>query len=583
VADGSRASAASALIASSKVWRLRPSSKRRLAGLALVLLGSVTGASGAPLAASETGSAAGNYLAGRFALEHGDLDAAAAGLGRALQLTPDDTALRRQVFILEVASGDVEGALPHARTLLQAGDGDTAEAELTLAVDRLARRGPAAARDGFAGLPDGTLPGVLRPLLVAWTLADPAAGAAHLEAAPRRIEELEVFHRVSLLDAADRPADALAALTAFEDEPARLSERLLVTQARLLARVGEVDAARAMLRLGTDGLERAALVRRADAALAAGEVPPALVADPATGAADALLNLGEVLRAQGRPLNAIFYTRLGLHLAPDYNAGWLSLGRLLLAEEGPDAAVAAFERVAAASPWYRTARIELAEAMAEGGDIDAAAAVLRELAAAEPDDARPLVALGDMLRRAERWDGAVEAYDAAFARIEDGAEAQGLWRLHYAHGIALERSDRWPRAERALQRALELQPDQPFVLNYLGYSWVDQGLNLDDAKAMLHKAVELRPDDGFIVDSLGWAYYRLEQYEKAVTYLERAVALEPGDPVINDHLGDAYWRVGRTREARYQWERALTLEPEADEIPEIEAKLEAGLPERDAG
>ncbi len=563
--------------------RAWPSSKLRLAGLALAVMGGVAGASGAPSAASETGSAAGNYLAGRFALEHGDLDAAASGLGRALQLTPDDAALRRQVFILEVASGDVEGALPHARTLVQAGGGDTAEAELTLAVHRLGRDGPAAAHDAFAALDDGTLPGLLRPILVAWTMGDPAAGAAHLEAAPRRIEQLEVFHRVSLLDAADRPGDALAALTAFEDEPAQMSERLLVSQARLLARVGEVDAARAMLRLGADGLERTALVARADAALAAGEIPPALVADAATGVADALLNLGEVLRAQGRPLNAIFYTRLGLYLAPGYDAGWLSLGRLLLAEEGPAAAVAAFERVEPASPWHRTARIELAEAMAEDDRIDAAAAVLQELADAEPDDARPMVALGDMLRRAERWEAAVEAYDEAFARIEGGAEAQGLWRLHYAHGIALERSRLWPRAERALQEALELQPDQPFVLNYLGYSWVDQGMHLDEAKAMLHKAVELRPEDGFIVDSLGWAYYRLGQFEKAVTYLERAVALEPGDPVINDHLGDAYWRVGREREARYQWERALTLDPEPDEIPEIEAKLEAGLPERDAG
>jgi tetratricopeptide (TPR) repeat protein len=385
------------------------------------------------------------------------------------------------------------------------------------------------------------------------------------------------------LDAADRPGDALATLTAFADEPSQLSDRLLVTQARLLARVGEVEAARAMLRLGTGGLERAELVRRADAALAAGEIPPALVAEPITGVADALSNMGEVLRGQGRPLNAIFYTRLGLHLAPDYDPAWLALGRLLLTQEGPEAAVDAFGRVAATSPWYRTARIQMAEAMAGDGAVDEAARVLRELAAAEPEDARPLVALGDILRRAERWDRAVQAYDEAFTRVDTGAADGELWRLHYAHGIVLERSSRWPRAEAAFQRALELEPDQPFVLNYLGYSWVDQGLNLERAKAMLHKAVEMRPEDGFIVDSLGWAYYRLEEYDKAVTYLERAVALEPGDPVINDHLGDAYWRVGREREARYQWERALILDPEPEEIPAIEAKLESGLPERDAG
>jgi tetratricopeptide (TPR) repeat protein len=589
VADGLRASAAWFRTASSKA-RAGPSSRRgrgaplRAVALALGLAGGCAWPGVAPAAASESGSAAGNYLAGRFALEHGDLDDAAAGLGRALELVPDDTALRRRVFVLEVASGDVAAALPHARTLIGAGGGDAAEAALALAVERVRREGPGAAHDAFAALPDGTLAGLLRPILVAWTMVDPGAGAAHLDAAPTRLGDLEGFHRVSLLDAADRPEEALAALSELADEPAGMSERLRVTQARLLARLGEVDAARAMLRLGTDGLERAALVRRADAALAAGEIPAALIGDPTTGIADALSGMGEVLRARGRPLNAIFYTRLGLHAAPDYDPGWLALGRLLVEQEGPAAGLAAFERVAEGSPWYRTARIEMAQAMADGGDLDAGAEVLRKLAAAEPEDARPLVALGDMLRRAERWDAAVVAYDDALARIDgDGGGAPGSWRLHYAHGIALERSSRWSRAERALQRALELEPEQPFVLNYLGYSWVDQGLNLDQAKAMLHRAVELRPEDGFIVDSLGWAYYRLEQYEKAVTHLERAVALEPGDPVINDHLGDAYWRVGRTREARYQWERALTLEPAPDEVPEIEAKLEAGLPKRDAG
>ena len=551
------------------------------AATALVLLaaaGSVPAA-----AATGGGSAAGNYLAGRFALEHGALADAASGLGRALRLTPGDAALRRQVLVLAVASGDFEAALPHARTLVDADRTDGAEAALALAVDRLVRDGPAAARPDFAALPDGTVPGLLRPILVAWTMADPAAGAAHLEAAPRRIEQLELFHRVSLLDAAGRPEEALAALDDFEADPTRLSERLLVTRARLLARTGEAGAARALLGADRGVQERSELVRRAAGALAEGGIPAALVAEPVAGVADALFNLGEVLRAQGRSLNAIFYTRLGLHLVPDHAAGWLSLGRLLEVEDGPDAAIAAFERVEAGSPWYRMARMELAEAMAGRDQIDAAAAILRELATAAPKDARPLIALGDMLRRAERWQAASEAYDAALARMPADAEDAGSWRLHYARGIAFERSGRWPPAERALERALELRPDQPFVLNYLGYSWVDQGLNLGEAKAMLHEAVEMRPDDGFIVDSLGWAYYRLGDYEQAVTYLERAVALEPGDPVINDHLGDAYWRVGRRREARFQWERALTFEPDPADVPEIEAKLDAGLPERDAG
>jgi Flp pilus assembly protein TadD len=203
--------------------------------------------------------------------------------------------------------------------------------------------------------------------------------------------------------------------------------------------------------------------------------------------------------------------------------------------------------------------------------------LLETMTAQAPKRADAPIALGDLLRGKERYAEAEAAYSQAIAQLPELDRRS--WRLLYARGIAYERTGRWPQAEADLLRALELEPDQPFVLNYLGYSWVDQHLNLERAKAMLHRAVELRPEDGFIVDSLGWAYYRLGEHEKAVTYLERAVELEPGDPVINDHLGDAYWRVGRTREARFQWQRALIFEPEADLVPTIQEKLARGLPD----
>ena len=130
-----------------------------------------------------------------------------------------------------------------------------------------------------------------------------------------------------------------------------------------------------------------------------------------------------------------------------------------------------------------------------------------------------------------------------------------------------------------MRKALELQPEQPHVLNYLGYSWIDQGINLDEGMKMIKRAVDQRPDDGYIVDSLGWAYYRIGNYEDAVKNLERAIDLKPEDPTINDHLGDAYWRVGRTLEAKFQWAHARDLKPEPEELPKIEAKIENGLPD----
>ncbi len=153
------------------------------------------------------------------------------------------------------------------------------------------------------------------------------------------------------------------------------------------------------------------------------------------------------------------------------------------------------------------------------------------------------------------------------------------WSLYYVRGIAYERSKQWAKAEADLKLALDLAPDQALIMNYLGYSWIDQGVNLDEGMRLIKKAVELKPDDGYIVDSLGWAYFRLGKYEDAVRELERAVELRPQDPVMNDHLGDAYWRVGRRLEARFQWSHAKELKPEPPELPKIEAKLKDGLPD----
>jgi len=170
----------------------------------------------------------------------------------------------------------------------------------------------------------------------------------------------------------------------------------------------------------------------------------------------------------------------------------------------------------------------------------------------------------------------VTAYDEAIGR----AAAAGLperWALFYDRGVARERSGQWERAEADLLHALEMKPDQPLVLNYLGYSWIDRGENLERGLKMIEKAVELRPEDGYIVDSLGWAHYRMGDYAAAADYLEKATELVPEDPTINDHLGDAYWQTGRLVEARYQWRRALQFGPQESEVKPIEAKLENGL------
>ena len=269
--------------------------------------------------------------------------------------------------------------------------------------------------------------------------------------------------------------------------------------------------------------------------------------------------------------------RIALYLRPDFPSAQVLLADLLESDRRYADANAVYAAIAPASALYRTTRGRIA-ANLDRMDRDAeAVAQLEAIAKNDPKDADALIQLGDILRGRKKFKEAAAAYDRAIARVPTLERRH--WALLYARAIAFERSQQWPRAEADFLKALEFEPEQPYVLNYLGYSWIEKGQHLERATDMVKKAVALRPDDGYIVDSLGWAHFMLGQWADAVRELERAVELRPEDPVINDHLGDAFWRVGRRTEARFQWERALTLKPEPDLIEAIKKKLEHGLPD----
>ena len=236
-----------------------------------------------------------------------------------------------------------------------------------------------------------------------------------------------------------------------------------------------------------------------------------------------------------------------------------------------DDAIATYGTIKPTSPLYWSARLRIAGNLEALDRDDDAIDLLRVLTTEDPSRPDPLVSLGDLLRSNKRFPESVNAYDRAIEVL--GEIDKRHWTILYSRGISLERSRRWDRAEKDFQRALELNPEQPYVLNYLGYSWVDQGINLDRARKMIERAVQLRPNDGYIVDSLGWVLYRLKDFKGAVDKLERAVELRPQDPTINDHLGDAYWRVGRQNEARFQWRHALSLKQADTKGDHIEYKI----------
>jgi Flp pilus assembly protein TadD len=289
---------------------------------------------------------------------------------------------------------------------------------------------------------------------------------------------------------------------------------------------------------------------------------------PARGAATALYGMSALFRQEHDPTNSLAALTLSLMLDPDFDGARLALAQQQADAGNIDRARAVLAEIDSASAYGLSARILDAWIVHDHGDEETALTLAR--ANAETGDTRARRALADMYRGAERYAEAEPLYTELIA------EQPQDWRLHFSRGAARERLGRWPEAEADLRRALELSPDQPDVLNYLGYMWVDRGDHLQEGLAMIRRAAELRPMSGAIIDSLGWAYYRMGDYAQALEWLEAAVRLEPADPTLNDHLGDVYWRVGRRIEARFQWQRAMTLDPDDPEA--IRLKIETGLP-----
>lgn len=522
----------------------------------------------------------GNFLAGRYAERHKDFARAATALNRALDDFPNDISLIRQTFYLALEGGMADMALRLAHRLEEEGAG-VSVSELLLASESMRRGDFEVALRRLEKIKREELARFSVPLALAWAHAgmkEPTGGVAALAALESEggVEALQRLHEALIWDFAGQNKRADAAYsTAIGDSPERAPNRIVQAYGLFLERSGKSGKAKTLYDsfrgADMDGL----LFEAAQARIAAGTVPEPRIATAADGMAEAFFDIASILPKDRAGEIVLIYCRLALYLRPDF-----PLAQLLAADvyEGYDRHREAAElhsRVKdGAYGW--AARLRLAGNIYDLGDKDGAIRLLREMASERPERSDPLVRLGNILRSEERFAEAVEAYDAAIARM--GELYREDWPILYSRGIALEKSNQWERAEKDFLHALKLEPDQPFVLNYLGYSWVEKGINLMEAKAMLVRAVAQRQDDGYIVDSLGWALYRLGEFAEAVVYLERAVALQPQDPELNNHLGDAYWRVGRTGEAMIQWRRVLGLDPDDDLRKSVGRKLEMGLP-----
>ena len=533
--------------------------------------------------ASASGTALGDYLAGSYALSTGQLDQAAVFLERALAADPDDPDLLRQVYLLALARGRYDQAIALAERLIAIEPTDE-EAQLLLALNEARDGSFEVASEALETIDAQGIAGLAAPFLDAWAIFG-QGGRDPSERSLARLDEseslgaLNVYHRAMMLDLDDRLDEALATLSGGMPEDGPLPVRLVRAQASMLARQGDVEAAVELLRDQAAERPDQPVLEDALAELEAGRNLPPAFDDPAGGMADALWGIAQALHQERGGSRAVVYARLALFLHPDLAEATLLIGDVFTEQQNFEAAIDTYATIESTSPINYAGKLRTASALHEMDRKEQAFELLEREAAAEPERVQALVQLGNLLRGDEQYERAERAYTRAVERL--GTPEREDWTLFYARGIVYERIKQWPQAEADFFKALELEPEQPLVLNYLGYSWVDNGVRLDEAREMLDRAVAARPNDGFIVDSMGWVHYRLGEYAKAVASLERAVELEPGDPVINDHLGDAYWRVGRHREARYQWQRALTLEPEPDQIEAIGRKLESGLPPPD--
>lgn len=523
----------------------------------------------------------GRFLAGRFAERQSDLEQAARLMAAVLEEEPEDERFLRQAFVLAVSAGHAKKATEFARKMAGTKLNNSSARIVLIAAD-FEKKDYAAALGRLDGASTGGLGRYALPMAKAWSLV----GQKKFVEAKTAIAVLgqekgfNVMYRLHSGLIKALAGDAEEALKQFKKvnksgnltlAPVRIQRAVLP----VLQKLGKKKEALAIIDKQLTSNANSLIFASLRGNIETGEPVPPLAATPSQGLAEGLFNLATALPRDRVGNVVLLYAQLARILRPAFPLAEILIGDILMSRERYADAAAMYRRIDPKSKYGWTARLRTADALYEADRLDAARKLLDDMGDERPERLDALLKLGNFLRFKERYADAVVIYDRAFERLKDPKKRD--WNLFYSRGIALERAKQWDRAEKDFLKALTLMPEQPYVLNYLGYSWVERRKKLDRAKKMIENAVAQRRNDGYIVDSMGWVLYRLGEFDKAVPHLERAVQLRPHDPIINDHLGDAYWRVGRKHEARFQWRRALSFKPEKEEQAKIETKLEKGL------
>lgn len=524
----------------------------------------------------------GPFLAATLAQHDSDFSGSASYFLQALTVDPDSRFVADRAFQQLLYAGRMDEAATVAVDLADAGAADVDDlAKLLNVLEAFKRQDWPEVRERAANTNMTGFGSIVAPLIVAWS----EAAEGNQNAAEQALEGLKQDDRLTALSAEhfaymldymqsyDQAGDEYSKLVSTE-QPTSLQP--YIAYSHYLMKTGKREEARDFLGAQAKRFNNNGYLLREGGRIAAGLAPSQVMASPRGAVGGMFFRLASEF-SQGRtPQAAVIYLRLASYLTPEVPDIYFMLGNVFDQMENPRAAASVYGSIPDTGNLGRVAESRRIAALQRAGDLDVAEAALRSALRDAPDDTGFLISLGDLVRSRGDFDEAILHYTEA-VNASTGRQADG-WYVYFVRGVCYEQVDNWAAAELDLRKALELNPTEASVLNYLGYSWIDRGVHIEQAKGMIEKAVALRPDDGFIMDSYGWVHYLTGDFPKAVELLEKAVRMEPDDVTINAHLGDAYWKVGRRIEARFQWQHALDGTPTETELSALTEKMQNGLP-----
>ena len=527
---------------------------------------------------SEIASASsGAYLAGRQAISNHNFVIASKFQARSLSADPANSKLLEGLMISFISQGSVDEATSIAEVYKDKGNSSQISQMILLA--SMIKDGKKKAALNFIKEAAETTP-ILQDLLSGWMLMalDDEVNANRVFdkiAQVKGMEKFANFHRALAQLAIGKLNQAEKTFSLIHNDQGNPTRRSIIYHTKILLSLGRFQEAQGLLEKWFGPTFDPEIEEMFAYASKEKYYSESSFPDPSIAVADVFHSIAKLISKEVDPAFTLIYSRLAQYLDLNHVDSTLMTADLLVDLEQYDLAIREYEKLSKSQPQFYASELGRAEALRASGKAMEAIEVLIELTRQYPNSANGFRTLGNHYRRLEIYDKAEVSYGKAIKLYT--AKGEAGWFLYYVRGITRERLDSWELAEKDFRKALSLNPNQPQVLNYLGYSLIEKNSNLDEALDMIERAVKESPDSGYIVDSLGWGYYKLGRYEKAVPNLERAAELMPVDPIVNDHLGDVYWMVGRKTEAEFQWRRALSFDPEEQDIERIKKKLKVGL------